>query len=127
MLKPIELIKALFFAILGVIWTIIKTHWEPFYTTTIKMSLTALVLWGICQIIPHGLPILAGISYLGWLTIITLFRLITIKYDDFDDPDELAEIPNTDEEGPPEIQTEVEEPINNVIRKETNDTTSTRE
>lgn len=135
--KPsgIELLKLLIASFVKVVVMIVRNNWEPFYTTTVKMALVSLVLWGLAILVPHGIPFLSGISYLGWMTILIVFRLVTIKYDDFDDPD-LAEI-NTDAEDEQEYEAEqrglpvrsADTPIRNVVgkREEENDNSSTRE
>jgi hypothetical protein len=133
--KPsaIQLIKLLLLSFYRVIAIIVKNNWEPFYTTIVKMAIVALILWGISSLIPHGIVFLNDISYLGWLCLITIFRLVTIKYDDFEEP-ELAEIPSDDVEDEEEvIEEEINthrEPLRNVIDKKEvsqDDNTSTRE
>lgn len=127
--KPsaIQLVKLLLLSIYRVISIIIKNNWEPFYTTIVKMSIIALILWGISSGIPHGIVFIEQISFLGWLSIITIYRLVTVTYDDFEEP-ELAEIQeDSDEED--EIESNAE-PLRNVIDKkeiESDDNTSTRE
>lgn len=120
--KPsaIDLLKLLILSFGKVLVMIFRNNWEPFYTTSVKMGIVSLVLWGLATLIPHGIPILSAISYLGWLTIIIVYRLVTIKYDDFDEP-ELAEIETDDDEEIDDTQTIVgrqpDEPIRNVVGK----------
>lgn len=129
-----ELIKLLFISTYHVIAMIVINNWEPFYTTIVKMAIISLILWGIAGLIPHSIPFIKEVSYLGWLTIITIYRLITMKYDDF----EYENDEHSDDEGPAQIQVPDEipesrgniEPIRNVVNKkeeESDDSTSTRE
>jgi hypothetical protein len=127
-MKPTELLKALFFSSLEVIWTIIKSNWEPVYTTVIKMSIIALLIWGACAIIPHGLLLLSGIPYLGWFTIILIWRLINVRYDDFDqeetedDDDEIPFAPDDEI-----LPVNSAPPLGNVRLKNDTSDSSTRE
>jgi hypothetical protein len=133
--KPsaIQLVKLLLLSIYRVVAIIVKNNWEPFYTTIVKMSIVALILWGIASVVPHGIIFISDISFLGWLSLITIYRLVTIKYDDFEEP-ELAEVPSDEVEDEEEvIEEEINtqrEPLRNVIDKKEvsqDDNTSTRE
>jgi cadmium resistance protein CadD (predicted permease) len=124
----LELLKQLFFIIVEIFWTIIKTVWKPLYTTTVKMVLVALLIFLGCHFIPHGIPLLKSISYLGWLTIIFVYRCISIKYDDFDEDEKDEELVDPENDETPEYledpQNEKPAPRNVNINDRT---TSTRE
>jgi hypothetical protein len=114
-----ELLKQLVVVFFSVIWTIILNNWQPFYTTLVKVSIISLVIWGLVFLIPHGILLLSEISYLGWFTIILVYRLVTMKYDDFEEIEENSEpiqIP-LDEEPEAQLPPNVIAPAQNIISK----------
>ncbi len=130
----LQLLKELFFVICNVIWTVIKTLSVPVYTTSVKVLLISLCLWCLAKYAPHGLPFVSDISFFGWVTIIVMYRMITLKYDDFNDEEdptpELPETPNylqdeTTDNDEPSINVPI--PPRNIGLKNNDTTTSTRE
>lgn len=127
-MKKIDLLAAVFKVFARVIWEIISENWRPFYTTFIKMSIISLILWTLCQFIPHGLPFLTGITYLGWLSIVIIYRLITVHYDDFESNEEPIDDVEEPEYNEEPGQQHIEQPVGNIMTKEENDgNSSTRE
>lgn len=132
----IELIKQFIFLLFGIVWKIIKENWEPFYTTLVKMAVISLIIFGVCQYVPHDIAILSSISYLGWLTIIVVYRFVTFKYDDFEyaseqhDNDEVLDpiMMDDDDDIQPVVNTPtIKKPEPNIMKKDLDGTTSTRE
>src|SRR5580692_3210506 len=93
----VELLKALFFIVFNIFWEIIKNIWKPIYTSIVKRCIIALLAWSICHFVPHHLPFITHISYIGWVTIIILTNLLFVKYDDGWDEEE-TETPETPED-----------------------------
>lgn len=132
-----ELLKQLVIVFFSVIWTIILNNWQPFYTTLVKVAIVSLVIWGIATLIPHGILVLSEVSYLGWFSIILIYRLLTMKYDDFEEPEKENEdtgpiqIPLDEEPDERRLPPNVIEPVQNIIsnkeREVLNVNASTRE
>lgn len=133
-----ELLKQVVIVFFSVIWAIIINNWQPFYTTLVKVAIVSLVIWGIASLIPHGILILNEVTYLGWVSIILIYRLITMRYDDFEEPETENEdtgpiqIPLDEEQDERRLSPNVIEPAQNIISKKEreviNDTNaSTRE
>jgi hypothetical protein len=101
----IEILKQIFYLFYHLLFDIIKTSISPITTLIIKISILSLILYLICIFVPHGLPFLSTITYIGWVTIICVYNLITFKMDDNFDS-EYNEILNKNSEEIPEIQTE---------------------
>lgn len=133
-MQPIELLKALFFTICGVLWSIIKNNWSPFYTTIIKIAIISGIIYGICYFVPHGIEFLYSISYIGWFVLICVWRLLNVHYDDFEEQSP-AQIEVEDAPEPPSYQQDPVDPapkqenIGNIrrIQHESNSESSTRE
>lgn len=130
-----ELIIQFLFVLYEIIWTVIRNNWKPFYTISVKISIIALIIWGVASLIPHGILLLKEITYLGWVCTIIIYRLLTMKYDDFEDEqpeeeNETLQIP-LDDDGPPAEPESVSQPVQNVFpkieREKLNDNNSTRE
>lgn len=132
-----ELLKQVFVVFFSVLWTIISNNWQPFYTTLIKVAIVSLVIWGVASLIPHGILIIREVSYLGWFSIILIYRLVTMKYDDFEDKETETEdsgpiqIPLDDELDkrlpPPNVIAPVQNIISKKEREVLNEHASTRE
>jgi predicted membrane protein len=131
----LELLKQLGYVSVNVLWEIVKNLAGPIYTTTVKILLIALVVWALCLFVPHGLPFLKEVSYIGWATIIAVWRLLNVRYDDFDDeedfisnkdvPPYLQDDPNKEDELPPEQP--IPQAPSNIAKELRNDNYSTRE
>ena len=105
MKQSLELLKQLIFVIFGIFTEIISNIWKPIYTTTIKMLFIAALVWGVAHFVPHDLPYIHDVTFVGWLSVIAIYRLITVEYDDFDD-DEEDEDPTVPGEVPNYLQDE---------------------
>ena len=130
MLYIIELLKNVFLEI-------IKNSWEPIYTNLVKIGVVSFVIWAICNYVSHGIPALTQISYLGWITLLTVYRLFVYKFDDVEELKDDEIIPNPDgfeEPLEPNLGSDIEidEHVKNVfspkeLKEIKNDSTSTRE
>lgn len=130
MLYIIELLK-------NVLLEIVKNSWEPLYTNTVKIVFVGLIIWCICNFVGHGIPFLSQISYLGWITLLTVYRLFVYKFDDADELKDDEILPSPDGmDGPVEPNfgndIELEDRVKNVLspkelKEVKNDNTSTRE
>jgi hypothetical protein len=130
MLYIIELLKNVFLEI-------IKNSWEPIYTNIVKIAVVSLVIWLICNYIGHGIPALTQVSYLGWMTLLTVYRLFTYKFDDATELKDDELLPSPDENTEPiepnlGNDDEIEDRVKNVLspkelKEIKNDNTSTRE
>lgn len=58
--------------------TIIKENWKQ----TIKLLIVSLLIWAMCVTIPHNIPFIKDLSYISWISIILIFKLLTIKYNE---------------------------------------------
>ena len=139
----IEIIKQLFFIIYNLLIEIVKNSWEPLLTLLIKISILSGIIFGICTLVPHGIAILSGISYIGWVTILCVYHLITAKIEENFESEYKEVLAKNNEENLAQIDTDdvddsVQEPITikqvkDLIsnppetEKEKNDSESTRE
>jgi hypothetical protein len=109
MSKSSELFKAFGFTILSFLVVIFRTTWQPIFTSLVKNAIIALLIFCIAHFVPHHIQPLTNVSYLGWLTILCVYRLITIKYDDNTDEDTEDELddPELLDETPPYLENEI--------------------
>lgn len=134
-MKVRELLKALVYVIWNVCYEIFQQAWKPLLSTLIKTLLITTFVFLSIKYIPHNIPAIRDINYLGWFTIICVYRLISFKYDDFSDEEPAPDINDTspDIDTEPEIEDEPkqptiqQQPMQNVKMKENSDGTSTRE
>lgn len=137
----IEILKQIFYIFYSLILEIIKNSFSALLTLSIKISILSLIIYLICMFMPHGIPFINTISYLGWVSIICIYNLITFKMDESFES-EYNEILNKNSQEIPEIQTEesVQQPekiveilkmkdliTNQTPEKNNNDNESTRE
>lgn len=88
--------KLLIEAIFYIVWTLVKTLWQPIYTSTIKIAFISTMLFLLLKFFPHNIEYLQSLNWYSCVTIIVAYRLITVKYDDFDVEEESKQI-QTDE------------------------------
>lgn len=125
----VELLKQLFYVVIGVLWTLIKTNWRPLYTTSVKTCFVAALIYLITYIPSPVAIYLSMPGFLGWVSIILVCRLLTLKYDDFETPDDELEeedIDATTNDLAPPIAPNIVSP-SETVNNDPTATTSTRE
>jgi len=67
----------------------------PIIMTTVKIFFIALMLWGAVKLLPHNLDI-NHINFWSYVLVVSSVRLLSIKYNEFDDTEEDSEtVPKT--------------------------------
>lgn len=91
-------LKDLFIVLCMIILAIFKDNWKPL----LKLLIISGLLWIIGAFIPHNIPMINQLTYLSWVCIILIVKLLFIKYDDFskksddEDNNEIVQIQDDD-------------------------------
>jgi hypothetical protein len=133
-------LKEILYILFSLLKEVVVNAFMPLLTTSIKMSIISLVIYGLINFVPHNIECVKGLTFISCFVAVICVRLFLFRYDDFEEKNDApldVNIPNylKDEEVPENVgeedpnrqmlQEAVQPPSN--IRKPVETDESTRE